>query len=43
MTASENTHDHFFMKMPFDTDHNFRIGKEKDLIFVLNFIIPPKS
>ena len=41
MTASENTHGHLFMKMPFDTDHNFRIGKERDLIFVLNFILPP--
>ena len=40
MTASENTHGHFFTKMPFDIDHNFRIGKEKDLIFVFNIILP---
>ena len=40
MTASENTHGHFFKKMPFDIDHNFRIGKEKDLIFIFNIILP---
>ena len=30
----------FFTKMPFDIGHSFRIGKEKDLIFVLSIILP---